>query len=96
MVFRLIRTARDKENNLGPKKDFVKLKIYHISKIDTHNAFDIDVPSCTKDAYHSGLHVTQACTSLRPACPVSPYSLCGSVVKHRSAETKGLRFDFLR
>lgn len=78
MVFRLIRTARDKENNLGPK-DFVKLKIYHISKIDTHNAFDI------KD-----------CTSLRPACPVSPYSLCGSVEKHRSAETKGLRFDFLR
>ena len=61
MVFRLIRTARDKENNLGPKKDFVKLNIYHISKIDTHNAFDIDVPSCTKDACHSGLHVTQAC-----------------------------------
>lgn len=59
MVFRLeyiYRTARDKENNLGPKKDFIKLKIYHLSKIDTHNAFDIDVPSCMKDACHSGLH----------------------------------------
>ena len=47
-----------------------------------HYAIDIADPSSMQDVYHMNL-----------AIDLAHSGVCGSVVEHQSAESKGLRFD---
>ena len=64
------------------KKDVFHLVTNVGQRFYKHYAIDIADPSSMQDACHE----------LRNR-PRSPWSLCGSLIEHWSAESEGLRFD---